>query len=600
MPSLQFNGVSSGLNTKAIISVLMGGERMPLVRLQTRASQLSSRRSALGTFGTSVRELLAKVQAFTLTSAGSARSATSADLNRFTAVAGSAAVPGQYKVSVDRLATSTKATSTAALGTAISDATATGFMSALPLPGTVTAGQVGIVVDGTIVNATIGAPATTSLRGAIDAMAAAIQGQVQTTDAGATVTASIVANKIRFTVAGAAGAHDIHFGVASDTSNALTLFGLAGQRIANFGTGTATISGTTLLGVAQTTVALDTAGLTGLTSTATGVLTINGTAIAYDTTTESLNTILARINNSDAGVIASVDRTNDRIVLARKSAGATALAITDTSGTLGAALKLAPGTTNAQVIGQTAQVTIDGTRVVTSDTNTVTNAIDGVTLTLLDTTVSQTTLTVGVDSTAIAKSLNDLVTAYNGLADTIDKFTTHARGAAAGPLEGDAGVRDLALSARALLMGISSSLTGGTVRSLADLGVSSGAVGAKPGSTTRLSLDPAKLAIALANNPTGVATLLGTTGGIMTAVGDRLKTITAVDGIVTQGQASIDRELLTNTAAQTGVQVRIDLKEKGLERKFAALEVALAKLQSQQASVGAQVGSLYNNSNSRF
>jgi flagellar hook-associated protein 2 len=598
VPELQFTGVTSGLDTKAIIGALMGGERMPLVRLQSRATQLTSRRSALGTLGTAVRDLLAKAQGFTLTSAGSARSATSADLTRFTAIAGSTAVPGQYKVSVDRLATATKATSTAALGTAITDATATGFMSALPLPGTVTAGQVGIVVDGTIVNATVGAPATTSLKTAIDAMAAALQTQIQTTDAGATVIASIVANEVRFTVAGAASAHDIHFGVGGDTSNALTIFGLAGQHIANFGTGVATISGSSLLGVTQGSVALDSAGLTGLTSTATGVLTINGTAIAYDTTTESLNAILTRINNSDAGVVASVDRTNDKIVLARRAAGATAIAISDTSGTLGAALKLAPGTTNAQVIGQTAQVTIDGTRVVTSDTNTVTTAIDGVTLTLLDTTVSQTTLTVGVDSTAIQKSLTDLVNSYNGLADTIDKLTTHAKGAAAAPLEGDSSVRSLALSMRTLLMGISASMSGGTLRSLGDLGVSSGAVGAKPGSTTRLSLDATKLAAVLASNPTGVASLLGTSGGIMTAVVDRLKTATAVDGMIVAGQAAIDTELQANTDAQARLQTRIDLRQKGLERKFAALEVALSKLQSQQAQVGAQVTSFYNN-NSR-
>jgi len=39
---------------------------------------------------------------------------------------------------------------------------------------------------------------------------------------------------------------------------------------------------------------LDNAGLTGLTSTTTGVLTINGAAINYNTTTDSLTTIITR------------------------------------------------------------------------------------------------------------------------------------------------------------------------------------------------------------------------------------------------------------------------------------------------------------------
>jgi flagellar hook-associated protein 2 len=78
---------------------------------------------------------------------------------------------------------------------------------------------------------------------------------------------------------------------------------------------------------------LDTRRLTGLTSTKTGVLTINGVDIAYDTTGDSMSTLISRINNSAAGVIASIDRTNDQLVLARKDTGAVAMDIEDTSGT---------------------------------------------------------------------------------------------------------------------------------------------------------------------------------------------------------------------------------------------------------------------------
>ena len=596
MAAIQFGGVSSGFDPKTIITALMDAERQPLLRLQSRATVLTARRSAFGTLETAVRDLLVKAQAFTLGSAGSARSVTSADPLRLTAVANSAAIPGQYSVSVDRLATSTKATSTTALGTAITDATATGLMSALPLPGTVTAGRIGLVVDGTIVTLTVGDPSSTSLKTVIDAIADAVQTQARVTDPGATVTASIVANKVRFTVAGAAGDHDVRFGVGGDTSTALALFGLAGQRVANFGIGATTIDGTSLLGVTQATVALDSAGLTGLASTATGVLTINGVAISYDTTVDSLNTVLTRINDSDAGVIASVDRTNDRIVLARKAAGATAIEIRDTNGTLGTALALAPGTTNAQVIGQTAQITIDGSRVVTSDTNTVTGAIDGVVLTLLDRTSSAATLTVGVDGAAIQRSVTDLVTSYNALADTVDKLAKQAPGATPGPLAGDPGVRELALSIRSLLLAMSPSAASSSLRSLGDLGVNSGALGAKPGSTTRLSLDAAKLTAALGSNPSAVASLLGAGGGIIGPIIDRLKAVTGVGGVVQAGQAGADSELRTNSQAQARLQQRLDLRQAALDRKFTALEISLSRLQSQQASIGAQVSSLSGNS----
>lgn len=595
MPSIQFGGLSSGLDTKSIIAALIDVERQPLLRLQAAQATLTARKAAYDGLGTALRDLLAKAQAFTVTSAGSARLATFADPTRLTAVAATSAVPGQYTLSVDRLATATKATSTAAVGTAITDATAVGTMSSLPLAGTVTAGKVGLVVDGKIVSATIGAPDTTSLKTAIDAIAAAVQAQVQVTDAGATVTASIVGNRLQLAISGAAGAHDVRFGVAGDTSNALTLFGLAGQHVANFGTGATTITGTALLGVAQVGVPLDSAGLTGLTSTTSGVLTINGVAIAYDTTTESLSTILTRINNSNAGVVASVDRTNDRIVLSRKNAGAVAIDIRDTSGTLADALKLAPGTTNAQVIGQTAQVTVDG-RIVTSDTNTVTNAIDGVTLTLLAQSTAPSTLTVGVDGSAIQRALTDFVNSYNSLADKIDQLTRHAQGAPAAPLEGEATVPGLGLALRSLIMTASPTLTTGAYRSLGDLGVTFGPVGAKVGTTTRLSLDTAKLSDALAADPTRVAMLLGAGGGILQPIVDRLKSLTGTNGLVDAATTGIADALRLNGQAQTDAQARIDLKRQELERKFAALEATLARLQSQSAQVGAQVSALSSNS----
>jgi flagellar hook-associated protein 2 len=594
MPTIQFGGASSGLDTASIISSLMAAESLPLTRLQSQATTLASRKTAYATLGTALADLLAKVQAFTLTSAGSARTATSSDPTRFTALATGSAIPAQYRVSVDRLASSTKATSTAAVGTAITDVTAAGMMSSLPLPGTVTAGRVGLAVDGQVISVTVGNPASTSLQTVIDDIAAAVQTQVQATDPGATVSGSIVDNRLRLTIAGATGDHDVLFGVGGDTSNALSLFGLAGQHATTFGLGSTAISGTARLGVARTSTALDAAGLAGLASTTTGTLTINGIAIAYDSTVDTLSSVLTRINNSLAGVVASVDRANDRVVLTRKTAGAGAIAIIDTQGNLGAALNLAPGTTAAQVIGQGAQVTVDG-RTVTSDTNTMTNAIDGVTLNLMDLSTSATTLAVGVNSDAVQGALSDVVSSYNALADTLDKLTSNAPGATGGTLRGDATVMGLAISLRSLIMTPGAGLTGSLV-SLGDLGVNSGAVGSKVGATTRLNLDVKKLAAALADNPTRVAYLLGAGGGIMASIQARIKTLTGTGGLVEGGKTSVDAQLRSNSTSQIQLQARLDLKKAGLEAKFAALEATISRLQAQSAQVASQVSAFNSGS----
>jgi flagellar hook-associated protein 2 len=596
LPTIQFNGVSSGLDTKSIISALMQPVQQPLTNLQTAATNLNARQTALTTLSTSLNDLLAKVQAFTLTSAGAARSAASSDPTSFTAVANSAAVPGQHTVTVDRLATATVATSTAALGTAVTDATATNVMSSLPLSGTVTAGQVGLVVDGSIVNVTVGNPATTSLKSVMDAIAGAIQSSVQATDPGATVTSSVVNNKMQFSISGAGGSHEVRFGVGGDTSNALTLFGLAGQDVTGFGAGTTTITGAALLGVTQAGGPLDSAGITGLTSTTTGTITINGVAISYNSAVDSLSTVLARINNSQAGVVASIDRTNDRVVLTGKGAGPTAISIADTSGTLGAALKLAPGTTNAQVVGQSAQATVDG-KTVTSNTNTITSAVDGVTMTLTHLTSSPATLTVGVDTAAIEKSMGDLVTSYNSLANTIDQLTTHAQGAPPAPLEGDSQVEQLAFNIRSMFMSPVAGLTG-SITSLGDLGVNSGAIGSKVGSTTRLQLDTSKLDAALAGDPTRVASLLSATGGILGPIQDRIKAVTWSGGLIDNETKSITDQLRENAVDQSNVQSRIDARQAALEAKFATLEATLATLQSQGAAMNSQIAAFNSGLNS--
>jgi flagellar hook-associated protein 2 len=585
MANVQFSGVASGLDTAGIIKAMLDVQRQPLVRLQNRMTMMKNRKAAYSDLGTALSGLLAKAQAFTLTSAGSARTATYATSSQMTAVANSQATPGQYQVSIDRLATSTRATSTGSVGTAVDNASAAGFMSTLALPGSVTAGQVGMVVDGIVIKATIGNPATTSLADAGTAIATAIQAQLQaTTDPGATVTASIVANHLEFSVAGAAGGHDLRFGVAGDTSNFLSVSGLAGAQATTLA-GTSAVTGTAALGVVRTVTSLDTAGLTGLASTTTGVITVNGTAVAYDTTVDTLGTILTRINNSAAGVVATVDRATDKIILSRKTSGAAALDIQDTSGTLAAALKLAPGTTNAQVIGQTAQVTV-GSKVVTSDSNTVSNAIDGLTLNLLNVSTGSATLTVGVDATTISAAMADLVASYNALADKLDTLTTHAIGDPVGILQGESVVDGLGLSLRSSLMTVAFGFTG-SIRSLADIGVSTGAVGAKPGTTTRLQLDATKLLAAIADDPASVGRLLSGVDGVIAPIAARLKQLTGSDGPIVAASNGIASESRQNALDQTRLQARIDLRSAALEAKFATLESTLSRLQGQLSQLNA-------------
>jgi flagellar hook-associated protein 2 len=474
-------------------------------------------------------------------------------------------------------------------------------LSSLNLPGSITAGQISAVVDGTIVHYTVGDPTKTTMDQLMDGLGQAITSQLAAggvnkgADASAVMTASVAGNRFQLAMSGAALTHSISFGAASDASNALGILGIANTTATN--ATNPTLTGTTNLGVARTLGALDSAGLTGLTSTKTGVLTINGTAINYDTTADSLSTIITRINNSAANVTASLDRTNDQILLTRKDTGAVAMDIADTSGTLASALKLAPGTTNAQTIGLTSQVTIDG-RVVTNTSNTVGGAIDGVTLNLVnkDATGQVETLTVGVDQTAVQTALTNFVSSFNSVGDLLDSATATTPGTSGGtagtasPLAGDPMAMTMFLTMRDTVF---QAIGSGNMNSLGAIGLSTGAVGSAVGTTNRLQLDTTKLSAALTADPNAVAKLLDQTTGPMGALLTQLTGYddpTSKTSYIQAHVAGIASDIVSLHSREAERQTLIDNYTTMIEAQYTAMETTLATLQSQNQQIAAQLG----------
>jgi flagellar hook-associated protein 2 len=601
MSTIQFGGVVSGLNTQSIIDALMTEKKLPLTQLQNKEASLTAQTTAYGQLGTALDDLVAKIKTFTVSTAGASRLGTSADNTVFTATAASSAAVSQYEISVDRLATATRAVSTSSMGVPVTGADASRTLQSLNLPGSVTAGQISAIVDGVIVHYTVGDPATMTLGDLMAGFGQAIQDQLRAagpnSSPDATATFSVVGNKLQLTIAGAGSVpHSLSFGTASDSSNALGMLGIASAAVA--GALNPTLTGATNLGVARMTGVLDNAGLSGLTSTQTGVLTINGVDIAYDTTKDSMSALISRINNSSAGVIASVDRTNDQLVVTRKDTGAIAIDIEDATGNnLAAALHLAPGTTNAQQIGKTAQVTVDG-RTITSVSNTVTNAIDGVTLNLLKQSplgLAQG-LSIGVDQSAVAAALNSFITSFNSLGDTLDKLTAMTPGQTGGtagtaaPLASDSTIRTLFLDLRDTLFGTSGS---GTFTSLGAIGLSTGPIGSAVGSTDRLQLDTDKLTTALNTDAGRVASLLDGSTGPLSLILTKLKTIddpSSTKSYVQSQTVELGSEISELHREEADRQEMIDNYQTMIEAQYASMEATLAQLQSQSAQIAATLG----------
>jgi len=192
---------------------------------------------------------------------------------------------------------------------------------------------------------------------------------------------------------------------------------------------------------------------------------------------DTLNTLATYINSQSSannwGVTASVvsDATGSRLALESQASGSTgALAIANESNTT---LTFA-----APEGGTNASLSIDGVPF-SSTSNTVTGAIQGVTLNLLSQSPGNPVqLTIGPDTDQITSAVNNFVSAYNTLVSTINaQYVVDPTGATpAPPLESDTSLRTLQSSvlndaAYALPGATGTSTVNGGLVNLAALGI---------------------------------------------------------------------------------------------------------------------------------
>ena len=165
----------------------------------------------------------------------------------------------------------------------------------------------------------------------------------------------------------------------------------------------------------------------------------------------------------------------------------------------------AGGTTNLaqNTAAQDSLFTVNGIAI-TSESKSVKNVIDGVTLNLK--TVGTSTLGISVNSDAATSAINSFVESYNGLIGSINNLTSYDPDTRqAGQLNGDGVVRGLASQIRRLL-GNPVGVDAGAFRILSDIGITSNAT------TGLLEVDDAKVESAITNNVDDVIGLFAAFG----------------------------------------------------------------------------------------
>lgn len=377
--------------------------------------------------------------------------------------------------------------------------------------------------------------------------------------------------------------------------------------------GTGAVAGTYSVDVSQiataqsiTSQAFDSTDAAAL-GTGTLTVAIGSKSMNLDVTAanDSLTDVAAAINSSDdnPGISATVVNGSDgaHLVLSSTTTGAANtinVSVSNTTSTSSPLNSLAVTTTPASdstpgsqssvsgtgwtqsAYAQDAEFTINGTAA-TSSTNTVTTALNGVTLNLtaaaIDTATvkSPQTLTVAADTTTQATDIENFVSDYNAVVSTISTLTAFnssaAAGAQGGPLLGDSSVNIIQSALGGIVSG--SVQANGVTATLSSVGITLNADGT-------LSLDTSTLNTALQNNPTQVSALFNLTNGVGEQLNSSINTFTATGGILDQRTTALTDDLQNVTTQSNALTAYAAQLTSQYSAEFTSLDTLMASTES--------------------
>jgi flagellar hook-associated protein 2 len=528
--SLGFDGLVSGMKTTDIIDKLMSIERQPLKSYSRQKSKVQAKDAAYQAIRAKVVAFQSSLNTLMQASSINVKSASVTPPSGTNAIISASAtadaVSGTYQVAVTQLATASTLATSKPMSKGVSSSavlSSAGFTLA-PTSGTFTVNGVSITVN----------PATDTLTTLVNKIkdSTLVGGTGVGTGVNAVITNDANGNPNGITLTPISGTQPVQLGSGADTSNFLTAAHLVATNVAGGAVASNAPLSAATPGNALSTQPFNLAPATTLATS--GTFTLNGTTINW-ANTDSLTTVLNRINTSTAGVKASYDPTADKVSFTNTATGNQAVSISEVASPAGqAGLMSAFGLIGANAVataGKTAQyaITTNGVAGPTqySNSNTVTSAIPGVTLNLLATGVNNT-LTIAQDTSTASKNVQAMVDTFNQLTDLIDTNVKYdPKTKASSPLTGDSSILGLRARIRSLLATAPVLPPNSTYATLGDIGISTGGYGSAIGTTSSLKLDSTKLNAALQNNPSAVfAVLSGLTGtaGLTNASGTTIAT----------------------------------------------------------------------------
>jgi flagellar hook-associated protein 2 len=392
----RISGVNSGLDIDKMVSDLMKAERMPLDKLQQKKTSLSWKTDLYREINTKLASFKTTLDSMRLSGDWKQNIGTSSNDLAVSISADATASPINHSILITGLATGATAYS--------SGAVSKNSLLAGSLPTTIiTAGvndQLNVTLGGVTKKITlVPGSAYTDV-----SLASQLQTQVDSAFGTGKLTVASNGGKLEFksviagtyappvvlgAVQGNAGITDLGF--ADQQSNRLDVNAQLGTIASQFN------------------IALT-----------TGDFMINGQSITFSST-DTLNSIINKVNNSSAGVNMSYDTVTDKFTFTTKDTGAAAtINLQNGSSNFLAAANLTAGS----VAGVDANVTIDG---VQSYRNSNTFVSSGVTYNLKQTTSTAVSVSVSQDVDSTVKKIKDFVNNYNDTIDLLNKRTRETK-----------------------------------------------------------------------------------------------------------------------------------------------------------------------------
>jgi len=333
----------------------------------------------------------------------------------------------------------------------------------------------------------------------------------------------------------------------------------------------------------------------------TGTLTLSlggaSFSVDIDTTNNTLTGIKDAINasTSNTGIVASIVTgvAGAQLILAGSETGAANQIVVTASGGDGGLVPLTydPGNGIANLTeleaAADASLLIEGI-LVSSATNTVADAIEGVEISLLAVNAPGETSTVSVDydRDSAKAAVGKFVEAYNALIDMVTDATRYdPESGTAGPLLGDAGLRNILFQLRRE-MGRIGVGTPGSFNTLSELGITAELDG-------KLTVDDTELVAALDASLDGVVDFFSAEEtGLAVRLDAFLDPYLQTGGVLESRRDGLNASIEVINERREALGERLVAVEARLLRQFNALDSLLAELQATSGFLQQQLSTL--------